>query len=146
MFALAAAAVTLAVTGPVATAPASPALRFHSAQYDSPGTDNRSAASLNAEWISLINSGPAAVRLTGWSIRDAAGKVFTFGNVQIAGKGGRVWLHTGTGTGTATDQFWNSRAYIWNNTGDTAQLRTPAGLAHDTCSWTNKAGRTVVGC
>jgi len=35
---------TLAVTGPAEAAP--PPLRFHGAQYDSPGSDTRSATSL----------------------------------------------------------------------------------------------------
>src|SRR5690348_7988940 len=65
---LAAAAValagSLAAGGPAAAA--TPPLRFHGAQYDSPGADTRSTASLNNEWISLVNSGSRAVNLTGY--------------------------------------------------------------------------------
>jgi hypothetical protein len=56
----------------------------------------------------------------------------SFAKVSIPGKGGRLWIHTGPGDDSGTHLFWNSRAYIWNKTGDTAELRTPAGALHDT--------------
>ncbi|GAB3138923.1 lamin tail domain-containing protein [Micromonospora sonneratiae] len=125
---------------------ATPSLRFHGAQYDSPGKDTRSNASRNAEWISLINSGRASVNLNGYTIRDKAGKVYRFGNVTIAGNGGRLWLHTGSGRNAGRDLYWNSGNYIWNNTGDTAYLRNAKGGTVDSCSWGNKKNRTWVGC
>jgi hypothetical protein len=127
-------------------AQAAPSLRFHGAQYDSPGTDNRSNASRNAEWISLVNSGSKSVNLKGWTIRDASNHVYKFGNVSIPGKGGRIWLHTGKGTNNARNVYWGSGNYVWNNTGDTATLKNAAGKKHDTCSWKNKKGRIWVGC
>lgn len=127
-------------------AQAAPSLRFHGAQYDSPGTDNRSNASLNAEWISLVNTGTTSVNLRGWTVRDASRHVYTFGNVTIPGRGGRIWLHTGRGTNTATNLYWGSGNYVWNNTGDTATLKNPAGSTRDTCTWQYKAGRTWVAC
>lgn len=125
---------------------ATPALRFHGAQYDSPGSDTRSAASLDNEWVSLINSGSKAVNLKGYTIRDASNHVYTLGNVTIAAKGGRLWLHTGKGTNTTRHRYWGSGNYIWNNTGDTAYLRNSAGKAVDSCSWKTKKGRTWVAC
>ena len=150
---IALAAVVAASIGAVAVLPgaasaaaAAPSLRFHGAQYDSPGKDTRSAASLNAEWVSLVNSGASAVNLRGWTIRDKANHVYTFGNVSIPGKGGRIWLHTGKGTTKAPNAYWGSGNYVWNNTGDTAYLRRPTGVAHDSCSWNQKSGRTWVAC
>ena len=145
---LAAAAVALtglvAVGGPASAA--TPSLRFHGAQYDSPGKDTRSNASLNAEWISLVNSGSKAVNLKGYTIRDASSHVHTFGNTTIAGGGGRIWLHTGKGTASARTVYWGSGNYVWNNTGDTATLRNASGKWLDNCSWKSKSGRTWVGC
>jgi hypothetical protein len=126
-------------------AQAAPALRFQSVQYDSPGKDDRSNGSLNAEWIALVNTGPAAVNLNGWRVTDAV-RTYTFGNVTLAGKGGLLYLHTGKGTDTATHRYWNSGSYVWNNTGDTATLRSRAGAVHDTCTWPQQAGRTSVVC
>lgn len=142
--AIAVGAGSLAVGGPAQAA--TPSLRFHGAQYDSPGSDNRSNASRNAEWISLVNSGSRAVNLRGWTVRDASNHVYTFGNVSIPGKGGRLWLHTGSGTNTAKHRYWGSGNYVWNNTGDTAYLRNAAGKAVDSCSWKSKKNRTWVAC
>ncbi|GIE80666.1 hypothetical protein Aph02nite_66160 [Actinoplanes philippinensis] len=128
-----------------APAHAAPALRFQSVQYDSPGRDDRSNGSLNAEWIALVNTGPAAVDLNGWRIADAF-RSYTFRDVTIAGRGGVVYLHTGRGTDTATHRYWNSGSYVWNNTGDAATLRTRAGGVHDTCVWGQSSGRTSVLC
>ena len=134
----------LAVGSPAEAA--TPALRFHGAQYDSPGSDTRSAASLDNEWVSLVNTGSKSVNLNHYTIRDAANHVYTFGNVSIAGRGGRLWLHTGKGTNTTANRYWGSGNYIWNNTGDTAYLRNSAGKAVDSCAWKYKAGRTWVAC
>jgi hypothetical protein len=132
----------LATTGP---AQAAPAVRFSAAQYDSPGSDTRSNKSLNAEWISVVNTGTKAVSLKGWKIVDKS-RTYTFGDVTIAGKGGKVTLHTGKGTNTKTHLYWGSGNYVWNNTGDTATLRTKAGKTHDTCTWNQKKGRTKIAC
>ena len=35
------------------------------------------------EWIGIFNDGDAAVNLSGWSLKDASGKKFTFGNETI---------------------------------------------------------------
>ncbi|GID96458.1 lamin tail domain-containing protein [Amorphoplanes digitatis] len=144
------AAATTAIAGSLAIgapAPAAtPSLRFHGAQYDSPGKDTRSNASLNNEWISLINSGAKPVNLSRYTIRDASNHVYTFGNVTIAAKGGRIWLHTGKGTSSGRVVRWGSGNYIWNNTGDKATLRDAAGKNLDTCSWGSKMDRVWVAC
>jgi hypothetical protein len=145
---IAAAAVALAgslVAGGPASA-ATPSLRFHGAQYDSPGKDTRSNKSLNAEWISLVNTGSKAVNLKGYTIRDASRHTYTFGSTTIAAKGGRIWVKTGKGTKSGRNVYWGSGNYVWNNTGDTAYLRKPSGSAVDSCAWGAKSGRTWVGC
>jgi hypothetical protein len=134
---------TVAVAGPAQAA--APALRFHSTQYDSPGKDTRSNTSLNAEWIALVNTGSKAVNLSGWKIVDKSA-TYTIGNVTIAGKGGKVYLHTGKGTNSRTHLYWGRGNYVWNNTGDTATLRNKAGKTHDTCTWKQKSSRTRAAC
>ncbi|WP_173078490.1 lamin tail domain-containing protein [Phytohabitans rumicis] len=136
----------LSLAGVAPASAATPSLRFHGAQYDSPGTDNRTNASLNAEWVSLVNTGAKAVNLNGYTIRDKAGHVYKFGSVTIAAKGGRIWLHTGSGKNDAKNRYWGSKAYIWNNNGDTAYLRNAAGKQVDSCAWAYKKGRSWVGC
>lgn len=41
----------------------------------------------------------------------------------------------GRGTNDSNERFWGQSWYIWNNTGDTAYLRTPGGTLYDSCSW-----------
>ncbi|WP_127554515.1 lamin tail domain-containing protein [Actinoplanes sp. OR16] len=150
MMLLTAAALT-AVVAPLGVVQGDPAAvttpvpRLDVAQYDSPGKDTRSAESLNAEWISLVNDGAKPVSITGWSIREQGGRAYTFGVATIAAKG-RIWLHTGRGADTATHRYWNSGNYLWNNPGDTATLRDTTGKITDTCEWTQKTGRTQVTC
>ena len=48
---------------------------------------------------------------------------------------GYVTIHTGKGTGTQTDRYWNRSWYVWNNTGDTAILKNQNGAVIDQCSY-----------
>lgn len=138
------AAVLIALASVLVAAPAQAAstVRFSYVQYDSPGKDTGSLASLNAEWIRVTNHGATARTLTGWTIRDTAGHVFHFPKFTL--KAGRsVRVHTGPGRNTATDLHWGSHAYIWNNTGDRATLKTKAGRAVDGCAWGDGDGSTA---
>ncbi|MGX6602404.1 lamin tail domain-containing protein [Micromonosporaceae bacterium Da 78-11] len=136
-----------ALAGPSAPAAAATSpLKFLGTQYDSPGTDTRTATSLNGEWIALVNTGPTAIDLRRYRVYDPQGHLYTFTAGKIAGQGGRIYLHTGSGRADATNFFWGSSAHVWNNTGDTATLTAPGGLPIDTCTWVNVPGRTWVGC
>jgi predicted extracellular nuclease len=104
-------------------------------QYDSPGSDTRTNTSLNAEYVTLKNMSTSSRSLTGWTLRDAQGHVYKFGTFTL-GAGRSVVIHTGKGANTSTNRYWGSGNYIWNNTGDTAYLRSPAGTLLDTCRWT----------
>jgi len=113
-----------------------PALHFTRIQYDSPGKDTRTNASRNAEYVTIHNSGRHTATLTHWTVRDAAGHRYAFGTFNLR-SGASVRLHTGSGRNTSTSRYWGSGNYIWNNTGDTAYLKTPAGHTHDSCRWTH---------
>lgn len=107
-------------------------------QYDSPGSDDRSTASLNAEYVTIKNTSTTARVLTGWTLRDASSHVFTFPTFTLAA-GRSVIVHTGSGTNSASNLYWRSGNYIWNNPGDTATLKTKAGTTVDSCRWTSNA-------
>lgn len=128
---------SMALTAAPANAAAS--VRLGGIQYDSPGRDNRSNASLNAEWVKVVNTGRTSVPLKNWTLRDLAGHVFRFGNVTV-GAGRTVVVHTGSGRSNPTHRYWNSKNYIWNNSGDTAGLRNPRGVRVDVCSWGDGSG------
>lgn len=119
-----------------AATPASAAstIQFYKIYYNSPGSDTRSNSSLNAEYVVIKNKSSSNRRLTGWTIRDAAGHTYKFGTFTLRA-GYYVYVHTGRGTNTSTHRYWGSGNYIWNNTGDTAYLRNSSGTRIDTCKF-----------
>ena len=52
--------------------------------YNSPGSDDGSNTSLNAEWIQLTNNCSTGKSLYHWTIKDAAGHTYTFGTYTLA--------------------------------------------------------------
>jgi len=122
---------------------ATPAVEITKVYYDSPGKDDRSNTSLNAEYVRLTNRRDRTINLDNWTVRDRTGYVYTFvGDVPLAA-GATLYLHTGQGTDTTRHRYWNRRAYVWNNTGDKAILRNASGVLKDTCTWGDGAGYTL---
>jgi hypothetical protein len=111
------------------------AIKIHKIYFDSRGTDNRSNASLNAEYIVIRNTGTIRVGIGRWTIRDAAGHVYKFPLGFRIAPGAKVWLHTGKGASGARHRYWGMGNYVWNNDGDTARLRRANGSLADTCSY-----------
>lgn len=109
-------------------------IQFRLIYYNSPGSDTGSNSSLNAEYVTLKNTGTTSRNLAGWTVEDLAGHVYTFGNFTLK-PGWKVRIHTGKGTNTSTDRYWGQSWYIWNNTGDKAKLHNAAGIWKDSCSW-----------
>ncbi|MFL6054750.1 MAG: lamin tail domain-containing protein [Actinoallomurus sp.] len=119
---------------PALPAQAASAVQIYRVYYNSPGVDNRSNTSLNGEWVQIINRASSSRSLTGWRLRDRTGYTYTFGGFRLAARQ-TVYVHTGKGTDTTRHRYWGRRAYVWNNTGDTAYLRNSSGTLIDTCSW-----------
>ena len=134
-------AVTLAAgAAPPATAQtARHSVRIVKIYYDSPGADRGTKESLNAEYITLLNTGKRAVDLKGWKVRDKSGFTYTFGKVVLRAKK-RVTLRTGPGDDDAAVVHWGRKRYVWNNDEDTAYLFDRKGRQVDSCSY--KAGST----
>jgi hypothetical protein len=124
------------------SASAAPCVRIYRIWYNSPGPDNGSNASLNAEWIQLKNYCRTGRSLTRWNIQDAVRHTYVFGDFGLGG-GRLVKLHTGRGKNTATDVYWGRRAYVWNNDKDTAYLYNRRGGLVDTCSYNNRHADNV---
>ncbi|WP_037572455.1 lamin tail domain-containing protein [Phaeacidiphilus oryzae] len=117
-------------------AAATPTIHFSEIYYNSPGTDRGGNTSLNGEWVQITNGGSRAASLTGWTVRDAANHVYTFGRYTL-GAHASVRVHTGSGGNTAANRYWGLHWYVWNNDKDTARLRNSAGRAVDSCSYNN---------
>ena len=125
----------IGVFGPAADATTQP-VQFGRIQYDSPGSDNGTNASLNGEYFVVKNYTGTRRAMHGWTVRDAANHVYTFSSTFVIGANSAVRVHTGKGTNTATDRYWNRSAYVWNNGGDTARLQNGSGSQIDACGWT----------
>jgi hypothetical protein len=102
-------------------------------QYDSPGREDGSNRSLNAEWVTVKNNGRSAVNLRGWTLSDGNRTVYRFKNLRLAGKSS-VRVHTGVGNDNRREVYQDSRRYIWDNR-DTATLRNDHGKLADSKSW-----------
>jgi hypothetical protein len=130
---------------PGTPAPKAGDVQFSKIVYNSPGADTGSNTSLNAEYVRLTNRTGKTVNLKGWTIRDAAGHVYTISTDQKLGAGLTAYVHSGKGTNGRPDskhRYWNRTSYVWNNGGDTAYLRSPAGKSIDSCKWTGNKSQT----
>ncbi|NUK10445.1 lamin tail domain-containing protein [Streptomyces lunaelactis] len=103
-------------------------------QANSPGFDNGTNRSVNAEWVEITNNGRRSVDLDGWTLRAADGDRYRFHDVRLAGRA-TVRIHTGVGRDTRTDLYQGRRTYVWDNRSDTATLRDDRGRVIDTESW-----------
>ena len=100
---------------------------------------NTSHTSLDAEYVTIKNTGTITRTLTGWTVRDAAHHVTPFPASSQAQ--GRVSGCTpGKGTDTTHHLYWDRGWYVWNNTGDKAILRSSSGTLKDTCTWGDGIG------
>jgi len=90
---------------------------------DAEGNDNRNP---NGEYLVFTNRGDDALELSDWTVTDAAGRSYTFGNDSLA-PGERLTLYTGSGTDTESARYWGASGAIWNNDGDTVTVRTSGG-------------------
>lgn len=141
-----AAAVAVAIAtslGTISSAEAASPVRLTRAYYNSPGADSGSNSSLDHEWVRVHNFGDRSRTLTGWRLRDAQGHVFRFPTFRLRA-GASVTIHTGRGSNTRTDLYWGKDWYVWNNDGDTAALKSKAGIRVDRCHY--GGGDAVVNC
>ncbi|MFG1811912.1 lamin tail domain-containing protein [Streptomyces sp. NPDC049040] len=109
-------------------------------QYDSPGHDNRSAWSLNSEWVTVTNESRSAVNLDGWTLSGRQHVVYRFHHVTLRGHQS-VRIHTGRGHDTNRDLYQDRTNYAWDNNADTATLRDRRGHVVDTESWGHRHHR-----
>ncbi|MEV4182681.1 lamin tail domain-containing protein [Streptosporangium canum] len=132
-----AAAAALVVLAPAvpAQAAALPAIQITRVWYDSPGSDLRSNASLNGEYVVIKNTTRRAIDLAGWTLRDKTGYQYSFGDDQLLSAGKKLTIRTGQGTSGTSTAYWGRRAYVWNNDKDAAYIRNAAARLVDSCSY-----------
>lgn len=84
----------------------------------------------NDEYIDITNSGSDAVDMSGYSVEDSSGNTYTFASGFSLDAGATVRLHSGDGTDSDTDVYWNN-GWTWGNSGDTATLFDDSGTELD---------------
>ena len=82
---------------------------------------------LNDEYVVFRNDGDSSLNLTGWTVSDESGKTYQFPDGFTLDPGATVALHTGSGTDTETDLYWDAGRPVWNNDGDTVTVTTSEG-------------------
>ncbi|MBU2670863.1 lamin tail domain-containing protein [Actinoplanes bogorensis] len=125
-------------TTPPAGTPGIGSVQFTKIQYDAPGTDSGSNGSLNTEWAKLTNTTKSTINIKGWTVRDQQKIIYTFGSYNL-GAGASLFIRSGKGVNSGNQLYWGRAGqvgYVWNNTGETAYLKNPAGTNIDTCKWT----------
>ena len=114
----------VATDGGTTTAPGASGLQVAEVQADAPGDDREN---LNGEYVVLENAGSEPLDLSGWTLRDAADHAYTFPDGFTLAPGTRVTVHTGSGSDTTLDLYWDSGSAIWNNGGDTVTVTDADG-------------------
>jgi hypothetical protein len=99
-------------------------------------------AELPGREVLLLVNGDAPVEMTGWTLEDLDGNLFTFPEFTFAPNAWlRIWtLAAAEEEGdleSTTDLFWGLEAEtLWQMESDTATLRNTLGEEISTCTWT----------
>jgi micrococcal nuclease len=72
------------------------------------------AGSLTSESVIIQNNGDAPLLLTGWTLKDSQGSTYIFPQLTLY-PAGTVQVHTGPGTDTAADLYWQRSAAVWKS-------------------------------
>jgi LysM repeat protein len=83
------------------------------------------AGTLATEVANVGNDSDLAVNLQGWRLEREGGPAYTFGNLLLF-PGSGLKLHSGPGTDTSVDVYWNQPSAVWS-TGAVARLVNPQG-------------------
>lgn len=83
------------------------------------------AGNLNNEVIGVVNDSDLAVNLQGWRVEREGGPAYTIGNTTMF-PGSGIQLHSGAGTNTSIDLYWNQPSAVWTQ-GAVARLINSQG-------------------
>ena len=82
---------------------------------------------LNEEWVEVANNGTIDENLAGWVIQDQQNHTYTFPDFNLKA-GATVKIHSGIGSNSDEDLYWNRSTSIWNNDGDLVTLIDASGI------------------
>jgi hypothetical protein len=75
---------------------------------------------LASESVTIQNKGDMEFLMTGWTLKNSQGSTYTFPQLTLY-PGATVQVHTGSGTDTAANLFWQRTAPVWES-GELAAL------------------------
>ena len=78
------------------------------------------------EHVVLRSLADGELQLSGWTLEDGAGHLYTFPQVTIHIKEGKINLYTKSGPDTVLDLYWGLDSAIWQS-GSVVRLRDSAG-------------------
>lgn len=108
------------------------ALKIVHIEADAPGSDKDNP---NGEWIEIANQGDQPVQMEGYSLKDEANHIYTFGLFSVQ-PGQSFRLYSGPGPNNAVELHWGLVGEsVWNNDSDTAFLRDAAGNLVDSYAY-----------
>lgn len=119
-----------------------PRIRLGRIQYDAPGHDT--ALNVNGEYVVVRNIGGTPYNVTGWTVRNRAGDVYTF-PAYVIPAGSYAVVRTGVGVDTPITRYWGLTRHVWGNDADAATLRSAVNATIDVCRWAS-AGDGYVNC
>jgi micrococcal nuclease len=107
-------------------------LKITQIEADAPGSDS---ANPNGEWIEITNQGSQTVQMKGFTLKDEANHIYTFGDFSLVA-GSSLRLYSGQGQDSQTALYWGFvDQSVWNNDSDAAYLRDTQGALIDTFAY-----------
>lgn len=92
-------------------------------QYNAPGPEYDN---LDDEYVEFENAGNAPLDLDGRVVWEGDDSEYEFQDVTL-GPGETIRLRTGIGSDTSSDLYWGLESPVWNNDGDTLEVRDETG-------------------
>jgi len=96
--------------------------------FDATGED---AAHLNDEYFTVQNTGDVVADMSGWTVTSEGGAQYRFPDGFVLAVGAYVMVHSGAGTDTYADLYWDASGPVWNNNSDIAFLSDAEGTIMD---------------
>ena len=99
------------------------------------------------EYVEIRNDDAVSIDLTGWTLSDAGPFTFNFPTkILMPGETCRIFARMPQGSNTWSCEFTFGRTspgssgnYVFNNSGDTANLRDGSGTLIDSCSYSGSS-------
>ena len=87
---------------------------------------NEGASGPNGEYAVIKNNENTTIDMRHWRLKDQSWHAYDFPPIEIP-PGGEVRIYSGEGVDTNTSLYWDFGGTVWNDGGEVAFLRNPAG-------------------